>query len=232
MITTPQQIARLVQGETMTNRVVRVIPNSDQAPTLDGGGYYFTTPSGLTRNDYPNAYNGPMPYHASTLTVDVGDKWLKRVEKHLMTPPKGMKWKKEPFGPIYLERITDKMDWHPAPKDLARKDFVTFARAEMARHYGQRMVTRKLERESKRLQAIMDKQLMSCYVTLDDSRRAGNCIEGSLSFAENRLGLTREEILAAPFITKVSARRLLATGEPRARAAVIQAWKRETMVSI
>jgi hypothetical protein len=232
MITTPQQIARLVCREGMTNRSVTIIPNSNQDPQTIGEGFYYTTPSVKTRINHPSSYGWKMWYHHSTLQLTVGDKWINRVKKHLETPPKGMMWKKEPFGSIYLERITDRMDWHPAPKDLARKDFSTFTRKEMARHYNQRIATRKLERESKRLQAIMDKQIMSCYVTLDDSRRAGNCVEGSLLFAEKRLGLTRDEILAAPFITKVSAKRLLATNEPRARAAVIQAWKRETMVSI
>ena len=133
---------------------------------------------------------------------------------------------------ICIQRLTDKMDFHPHSSDWLRKDFWTHVRREMAKNYFRRIATKKIEKENKRFDAIRNKQMMSCFVTLEDSRRAGNCIEGSLQFAESRLGVTREEVIGGAYLFGVSGERLLRTNNERARAAVLQAWKRETTVNI
>lgn len=72
-------------------------------------------------------------------------------------------------------------------------------------------------------------------VTLLDSRSAGNCVEGSLAFAERKLGIPRAEILSAGYLFSVPADRLLrvANGNTaQAEAAARDAWMRETTVCI
>ena len=79
------------------------------------------------------------------------------------------------------------------------------------------------------------RELHNVRVTLEDSRRAGNCIEGSLTFAERKLGIPRAEILGASYLFSVPAKRLLAVANgdrKRVEAAIQIAWQRETMVSI
>jgi hypothetical protein len=43
---------------------------------MAGESYYWTTPSGKTRIQYPASYRWPMQYHSSTLCVEVGADWL------------------------------------------------------------------------------------------------------------------------------------------------------------
>jgi hypothetical protein len=223
LVTTPEQVARKHANEDMTNREVVIIKNSWQKPKTEGHGYYFTTPGGK-RIYHPSSYGWPMVYHGSTLHVTVGAKWIARVRRNLENPPKGMRWTRD-NGKICLIRKTDKMDFHPSYDSLSSKNFVTFVRKEMAKNYSLRLQTRRLEK-------IQNAQLSGCRVLLEDSRRAGNCVEGSLQFAEKRLNLSREQILAAPFLGGVSGARLLATGNENARRATLCAWERETTISI
>lgn len=46
------------------------------APKLVGRSYYWTTLSGKTIVNHPNAYGYPTLYHASTLRIQVGRGWL------------------------------------------------------------------------------------------------------------------------------------------------------------
>jgi hypothetical protein len=63
------------------------------------------------------------------------------------------------------------MDYHPEDADWTAKDFATRVRKAMAANWAKR-------REAKRA---------AKQAALDDSRRAGNCVEGSLAFAERKL---------------------------------------------
>ena len=58
---------------------VVVVPGSDEAPTLKGERWHFTTASGRIIN-YPQAYGrkgwSNMYYSPSTLRVEVGDRWV------------------------------------------------------------------------------------------------------------------------------------------------------------
>lgn len=59
---------------------VSIAANSDAPPTVSGEGPYHTTPSGKTRVHSPSAYRWPTVYHASTLLISVGQKWLDRMQ--------------------------------------------------------------------------------------------------------------------------------------------------------
>ncbi|MDE2100117.1 MAG: hypothetical protein KGL39_22875 [Patescibacteria group bacterium] len=91
----------------------------------------------------------------------------------------------------------------------------------------------KAKKESARIEKIKARELKSVRVTLGDSRRAGNCVEGSLRYAETRLGISRQQILDGDYLFSVSAENLLrVNGDERVHRAVNVAWQRETLVSI
>jgi len=146
--------------------------------------------------------------------------------------PVGLRFEIDKNG-VLLKRISDGMDFHPAPADWKRKDFTTYVRSRMASNYHARLAANRSVRETERHQKIYNREIGSVRVTLNDSRRAGNCVEGSLKYAESRLGLTRSEILAGDYLFSVPASRLLEPGCGNlARAAVQMAWMRETAVQI
>lgn len=118
-------------------------------------------------------------------------------------------------------------EYHPSSEDLTSR-------------YPVAVMVRKLkENKQKRLEIIRQNQLFleqikGTFVTLNDSRRAGNCVEGSLRYAENKLNIPREQILACQWLTGVSTSLLIRT-DPNNQAvqrAIHRAWERETLVCI
>ena len=133
---------------------------------------------------------------------------------------------------IVLIRKSDGMDYHPTGEDLRAKNWIGRCRAAMAKNYIARQAAKKLERENARFAKIKAREIGSVRVTMQDSRRAGNCVEGAIRFAESRLGISREQIANGAHLLTVSAAKLLATNDTRAKSAVEMAWARETMVQI
>jgi len=148
--------------------------------------------------------------------------------------PKGMCFSMDGNG-ILIRRTSDGMDYHPSPTDWAAKNFVGLCRAGMAANFGRRREVAKLQRGQALAAKIKAREIGTCRVTLEDSRRAGNCIEGSLRFAERVLGLSREALLAAGHLLSVPASRLRTRAGADAagvQRAIESAWARETMVQI
>lgn len=156
--------------------------------------------------------------------------------------PAGMRFAVDGNG-LHLKRQSDWMDYHPTFTEwYSLVGFAGKVRKGMAENFKRRQALKKTERlnaankkQAERIAKIMARDLMSTRVTLEDSRRAGNCVEGSLAFAERKLGISRAEILAASHLLGISAQRLLtvANGDrPKVEAAIKIAWLRETAVSI
>jgi hypothetical protein len=153
--------------------------------------------------------------------------------------PAGLKWATNAQG-AHLVRLTDGLDWHPSAEDLKARDLATRARAALAESFRRRRAGAPARRkaaadakETARLDRIRSREIRTCRVTLEDSRKAGNCVEGSLRYAETRLKIPREDILNGSFLFSVSAGRLLDTnGDPGVQRAVNRAWLRETTVCI
>lgn len=145
--------------------------------------------------------------------------------------PSGMKWSNDSLG-IVLIRQSDGMDYHPTVDDYSSKKFASVVRAGMAMNFSKRRESKRAEAAQKKEAAIFDKESKTVRVILEDSRRAGNCMEGSLKFAEKRFRMDRESILAAPWLMGVCGSRVIATCDARAMAAVRAAFTRETMVQI
>lgn len=150
-----------------------------------------------------------------------------KIQRRIIAPS-GMRWK----AGAYLERISDGMDYHPTLEDMRAKDFVSRVRREMAKNWKARRDERHAQREVKRLSVVFAAQAPSVRVTLEDSRRAGNCVQGSVNFAASRLGMDPQEIVNGAWLVSVPGKRLMDTHDPRAMAAVRVAWQRETMVMI
>jgi hypothetical protein len=66
---------RAVGGSRQVYRNTPVLIVDGDAVTVTGESYYFTTPSGKTRVQYPGAYKWRTVYHASTLCVEIGRDW-------------------------------------------------------------------------------------------------------------------------------------------------------------
>lgn len=159
--------------------------------------------------------------------------------------PSDLRFSKDANG-ILVKRISGGMDYHPTGEDWLAKDFWTRVRAGLAHNFVARRAAKKAEKkladETKKSakiaaekEAVYQRQIKSTRVTLEDSRRAGNCIEGSLAFAERKLGLSRQEIIDAGYLFSVPATTLIShAGEniDQVNRAVRIAWVRETEISI
>lgn len=153
--------------------------------------------------------------------------------------PEGMAFAHDSNG-VLLRRVSDGMDYHPTYEDWRAPNFATVIRKAMADNFRKRAAVRKMERQAKRdkietarIEAIKVREIGNVRVTLEDSRLSGNCVEGSLAYAERKLGLTRDEIISGGYLFSVPACRVLAANDKvGARRAVDVAWMRETTVSI
>ena len=159
----------------------------------------------------------------------------------VLRAPAGMFFAADVALGVMLTRHSDQMDYHPGFEELWSKNFATRVRRGMAENFRQRAAIRKSDklaardkRESERQQKFFLRDVPSVVVSLADSRRAGNCVEGSLAFAERRLGISRQDILAGAHLFLYPAAKLLSKseGDPRAMRAVRAAWQRETAVAI
>jgi hypothetical protein len=155
--------------------------------------------------------------------------------------PKGMVFSSDDNG-VFLKRLSDGMDYHITDEDWKSKRFATRIRKGMAENFKVRRLQKVAEKqaanslkEKESIDKIFKRDLSTTRVTLLDSRKAGNCIEGSLAFAERKLNIKRDEILEAGYLFSVSAKRLLAVANgdmARVLAACKVAWQRETLISI
>lgn len=173
-------------------------------------------------------------YTPSSRRVEVGKEWD-------AIAPKGCFFRMDYKG-IAVIRTSDGMDYHPSANDFRAPNFATVVREGMAENFKRRAAQRKVEKQAARTakekaarEKMIARDLRNTRVTLDDSRKVGNCVEGTLAFCERKLGLSREEILSGGYMLTVSADRLAARANgdiERVNAAIYRAWIRETTVCI
>lgn len=152
--------------------------------------------------------------------------------------PAGMKYTQDRLG-AKLVRVSDGMDHHFTGDELVSRDFASRVRKSFAFKYKQIVAARaekrkqdKNKKEAVRLEKLFQRDLKHTYVNLNDSMSAGNCVEGSLRFAELRLKMNREEIIRGGHLCVVNAARLVETRDERVIRAAKRAWVRETLVAI
>ena len=199
------------------------------------GDYYINNLGRYSRSCKYIKYSYSPKYTSYVEILDEGRKLIyyrgfkNEIKTKVIHSPKGMLFQKDSYG-LLIRRLSDNMDYHPTKDDLQSKKFVSIIREKMASNYKARLYQKQLKKQQKKTEKIFNKDLKNTMVTLFDSRKAGNCVEGSLSFAEKRLGVSRKEILDGGFLFKIPAIKLVKTGEQKALNAAKVAWTRETTI--
>jgi len=134
-----------------------------------GRSYYYTTLGGKPIY-HPSAYRWPKCYHASTLEIHVNPYWL---QKHLAAP-RGYRWSVDTLG-VNLVQIRTGQAYHPSKSQIL----------EGAKAVSKLLRTAIIARKrTAKINAKIAKLATTTWVTLDDSKSAGNCPQGSQTFAQ------------------------------------------------
>lgn len=141
--------------------------------------------------------------------------------------PNGWVWKKDELGICAVD--TEEVDYHPYWTQNITIEHILQGHAENKEKRKLELV-KKAEKEQ--FELLFKRDVKNTYVLLEDSRRVGNCVEGTLQWAENRLKISRDEILACPHLFRVNANLLFCSGDSRAILAAKSAYQRETTISI
>lgn len=177
--------------------------------------------------EYTPTYQSSVRVWRSGQTAEV---WQMNKMARRILAPAGLRFAIDNDGAHVV--AADGTDYHPTAAEWRSPKFAAVVRAALT---AKRKAVRQAAidaRDSDHVAKIRERQMASCRVTLEDSRRAGNCVEGSLAFAERCLGMSRAEIVAGGHLVHACGAKLLATKDARARRAVEVAWQRETMVAI
>ena len=190
-------------------------------------GRYKGVWSRKTVYSYTPLYHSALHLYRSGKTVEIhaAGKMVRRI-----LAPAGLRFGADAEGVMVAAK--DGTDYHPTATEWRSPKFAGYILGVLALKRKAIKAQKRTQRESRRMTQIRERGMATCRVTLEDSRRAGNCVEGSLRFAEARLGVSREQIVAGDHLVHVSGDRLLSTGDERARRAVEIAWARETTISI
>ncbi len=232
---TPEQIRKLCRVEKL--REFEVYPSTGKCKVTQKTSWPY---KGKMKK-YPKNTNVASITSYATISESMITVHSALHEEKTILAPSGMVFAHDQSG-VFLRRLSDGMDFHPQTEDYFRKPFASFVREQMAINFRRRAETRKKEKADKRnknesamVEKLFLRDLPNTRVTLADSRQAGNCVEGSLSFAERKLGVSRDEILNGAYLFSLPADRVLksANGQTdQAMRAVRRAWMRETAVCI
>lgn len=161
-------------------------------------------------------------------TYDWFDPNSDKIKSKKLRCPKDTEWDVD--GSI-IQSSNFAIEYHPTLEDMMAKDF---GRRVISGLRSAKILREKnlLLRESQlEYQRIMDREIDMTRVNLEDSRKSGNCLEGSLRYAERVLKTSRESILTAPWLVHFPVSSL-DTNKEECRRAIRQAWLRETTVMI
>ncbi len=185
-----------------------------------------------TKYDYQPFYHSKIQVYRSGKVVKISQGSEKTGDKYekLVFAPKGLKFLLDNLGIKVVSK--DGIDYHPSVAQWKSNCFAKLIRAKLTEKRKKIREQAKIAKENKRFNEIRQREIGSCRVSLNDSRKAGNCVEGSLSFAEKTLKISRSEVLNGGYLFHVAAEKLLKTGNTMAIRACEAAWNRETMVCI
>jgi hypothetical protein len=136
--------------------------------------------------------------------------------------PSGLKFGWDDNGPLIVSK--DGTEYHFDHSDLKAKNFAQNLRNKLSET---RLARRKIKNAQK-AQKLLDKELKRVRITLQDSRRAGNCLQGTINYLSQN-GYDRRFIVSP--LASVPAKNL-DLKDPKVRAAAIAAYQRETLESI
>lgn len=144
--------------------------------------------------------------------------------------PNGYTMRSDARESLCLYRDSDGMDYHPSDAEIRSFDFAGMI-ASMERNARLRAEQRQRADHLEQLASLFERDARNTLVTLPDSRLAGNCVEGTLQFAE-RHGISREQAIQAPWLVGIRGDIILRSNNDRALAAALKAVERETLISI
>lgn len=196
--------------------------------THNCGRYRGRSASRFTKYEYTPTMRswGVIQENGSVLVGLIGrQKFKLKLPKAFTFMPDGAKVK-------VARRSDSRIDYHFNSGDVLRDNAVRNLLHALRHNHGVRLQQNRATRAAKQYERIFQREVVSTRVTLEDSRRAGNCVEGSLDYAEKKLGIQRQEILNTGYLFSVPATLLMRNGEPLPMRAVRVAFMRETTVSI
>jgi len=179
------------------------------------------------RNNYVTYYrndNNELQYKSYIERVN----WKKCIYHREGSSPRSLRCPNKCFfgadhyGLYVMDRRTG-VEYHPSAGEMLDVKFTEIMRNKLDVAIERRLI--KIVMLEKRSQLITN-----CCVTLQDSRRAGNCTVGSLSFARNN-GAEFDSI-SAPWMISLPGRIVNRSTDPRAIRALDCAIQRETLVCI
>jgi len=140
-----------------------------------------------------------------------------------MKAPRGWQWAIDSLD-VHLTNGSG-ADYHPTADDLLSgmkpRDLAAIARQNKQRRD-------EVAKDAKSFAKLRQRMLPSVTVSMQDSRRAGNCVSGTLSFI-HRLGIRHQR--SNPY-QQVPAKLLARANDPLADLAINAAIQRATLVSI
>lgn len=139
--------------------------------------------------------------------------------KRRIFAPSGLKFGIDEYGVYVISK--DGTEYHPTIDDFKSSCFAKTVREHLSDARRKRANAQKEEKEFNRL-------VRNCYVTIQDARRAGNCMNGIIGYM-TRIGYTKRFIVS-PY-AKVLAKQLK-MNDVRVKRSINKAIERETMISI
>jgi len=136
--------------------------------------------------------------------------------------PSGLKFGWDNNGPLVISK--DGTEYHFDHSDLKAKNFAQNLRNKLSKT---RLARREIK-NSQKAQKLLDKELKRVSITIQDSRRSGNCLQGTINYL-TQMGYDRRFIVSP--LASIPAKELDLT-IPRIRAAAIAAYQRETLECI
>jgi hypothetical protein len=198
----------------------KIIVDQDNVSTFKNGSYRT-----VTRADHRAQFTCfAFLENNKTLASMIGEKVTRTIA------PEGFEFKKDENG-IYLCRLSDGIDYHPSSEEI--RNYSADQMIPILNSNAEIRLKQKIHEETiLREKELFIKDLPTTRVTLNDSRKAGNCVEGSLRFAERFLHISRDIILNSNHLFSTCAKKLVDSGNPLAINAAKQAWLRETTIAI
>lgn len=218
-ILTQKELERLARKITQEANNIPIVYVEGKSAPKSVGNYHWFRWKGRFKS-YPGSYQ------PSTRQIQMGKDWGKNI-----IAPKGTKFNWDSNGLVVI-RLTDKMDYHPNLSDFNSNNFRTRVKNCLSFNYNKRIEQKKNAKRLQQFEKIFKNDLKTIRVCLNDSRKAGNCVEGSLAFMERKFKINRQDILNGNYMFSFSGDKLWNSGDERAKNAVRKAWERETLISI
>ena len=184
---------------------------------------------GRTGGEYTPRYYSEFRFNINSGKVGAWSYLDKENVMHVMNvrAPRGYRFDVDVHGVKLVSLSCSDDDYHFDGDDLMQG--VSFLRSCVITNRNKRMEDKRTRRRSKSEEKVFYRLLPKLQVRLQDSIRAGNCVAGTLAYAERR-GISRDQALKDPSAFLPGEK--IDQDDTRAMNAARAAFQRETMVCI